>query len=126
MCEMTTIKTAYGINQVAAHKKDCVANVIDAARSSDIISKIVLFGSTTRKDCKKQSDIDLAVFGESTRAKMLRSKQYKDFLTKIRHFNKIQSYDILYFESEKYQGIQTAIREEIDKGIVLYDKEALI
>ena len=126
MCEMTNIKTAYGVNQVASHKKDCVSNIINSAHSNDIISKIVLFGSVTRKDCRIQSDIDLAIFGTYSRSKMLKSKQYREFLAKIRHFNKKQSYDILYFESEQYPKVQSSIREEIDKGIVLYDREVVL
>ena len=111
---------------MAAQKKDCVINIIDAAQDHEDISQIVLFGSATTNKCKKDSDIDLVVIGDISKTKMLKSRGYKEFLRKVRHFNKNQSYDIFYFDKKQYEKMSGNIKDEINKGITLFSRESTI
>ena len=126
MCELSRIKTANGMQMVAAQKKDCVINIIDVAQDQEDISQIVLFGSAATNKCRKDSDIDLVIVGDISKTKMLRSKAYKEFLRKVRHFNKNQSYDIFYFDKKQYDNMSGIIKDEINKGITLFNREAVV
>ena len=124
MCRMAELKTANGTALVAAHKADCVSNIVSLAKNTADVSRIILFGSATGNRCRKNSDIDIAVLGRTSKAKMLKSKAYKEFVRDIRHFNKIQNYDILYFSRSQFDKMLGGIKDEINNGVVIYDREA--
>lgn len=123
MCKMASIKTVYGIRQVAEHKSACISNIIEAAGKQTPIFRIVLFGSATGGACREDSDIDIALFGYEPKGAMLKSAQYKAFLRDIRHFDKTQSYDVLYFNVGQYSQMKGEFKDAIENGVVLYEKE---
>ena len=119
MCQVKTTTIGSQTLRIADIKEKYISNVIDAANQCDIIDRIVLFGSATGGECKEESDIDLAIFGNQTEYKALRSKKYSDFTTKLYSFDDAgQSYDLLYFTSGKnYKGL---IMSEIENGELIY------
>lgn len=122
MCRVIETKIGDRAIRVADIKAKYMINIADAARECDYIDKIVLFGSSTSSRCQENSDIDLAIFGNVSRTKCLTSKKYERFLTKVFSFDDFkQAYDILYFKSG--QNNSSAILEDIQKGVVLYDNQ---
>ena len=122
MCRVIETKVGNRAVRVADIKAKYMNNIADAARECDYIDKIVLFGSSTSSKCHEKSDIELALFGNVSRAKCLTSKKYERFLTKIFSFDDFkQAYDILYFKNG--QKNNCAILEDIQKGVVLYDNQ---
>ena len=115
MCQVKTTTIGSQTFRIADIKEKYINNVIDAANQCDIIDRIVLFGSATGGECKEESDIDLAIFGNQTEYKALRSKKYSEFTTRIYSFDDSgQSYDLLYYTSGKnYKGL---IMSEIENG----------
>lgn len=72
--------------------------------------------------CTEESDIDIAVFGNQSKGKVLTSKQFMKFADELAEFDDfLQSYDILYFKTGKEDN--SAIMAEINKGEVLYVRE---
>ena len=122
MCKMASIKTAYGTRQVAEHKSACISNIMDAARKQKPIFRVVLFGSATSEACREDSDIDIALFGSASKGAMLKSAQYKTFLRDIRHFDKAQNYDMLYFNADQYDQMQGGFKDAIENGVILYER----
>ena len=121
MCRVKTTTIQDKTFKVAEIKEKYIRNVIDAAGQCDLIDKIVLFGSCTGSKCKIESDIDLAIFGNQTEYKALRSKKYSEFTTRIYSFDDSgQSYDLLYYTSGKnYKGL---IMSEIENGELIYTR----
>lgn len=93
MCTLADIQT-YNNNtaKVADVKKDYILNIIAACNSCTAIKKVVLFGSSTSENCKQSSDIDIAVFGNKTKAQIFKSKSYRNFINKICSFGYLQDY----------------------------------
>ena len=125
MCQMTNFKTSHGTYRVAKHKSRCLANIVSLANNQDFISRVILFGSATTNKCGKESDIDIAVFGDVSKNKMLKSKKYKALLSDIRNFDKEQSYDVLYFAQSDYNRMSGGIKESIEQGLVLFQREVI-
>ena len=124
MCNMTIINT-YNNNQikVADIKKAYILNIIDACKHCSSIKKVVLFGSSLEERCNQLSDIDIAVFGDRSKAKMFRLKSYHKFVDEVIKFggvNDLQDYDILYFEDGK--AGDAAILRDIAQGADLYER----
>lgn len=121
MCTLADIQT-YNNNtaKVADIKKDYILNIIAACNSCTAIKKVVLFGSSTSENCKQSSDIDIAVFGNKTKAQIFKSKSYRNFINKICSFGHLQDYDILYFQTNKQDD--TAILSDIANGITLFER----
>lgn len=107
-------------NYVADMKHKYIVNIADQAKQCSNISRIVLFGSALETRCTDKSDIDIAVFGEESKAKYLRSKEFKDFQRRLFTFGDSfhQNYDILYFCNS--QTTNDAIMGDIDKGAEIY------
>lgn len=121
MCKLTTITNSKNetIN-VADIKKDYILNIIKACHLCDKIQKVILFGSSIEEKCKKESDIDVAVFGNDSKAKMFKSKKYRAFVNSVCSFGDLQDYDILYFDNRKIQNY--GIMQDISKGALLYER----
>ncbi len=122
---MCTVSNATILNRtfkVADIKKEYVRNVIDAASKCDLIDRIILFGSSLETRCTQDSDIDLAIFGNQSEYKALRSKKYDAFTSQIFSYDDSgQSYDLLYFVSGKrYRGM---IMDNIENGELIYERQ---
>ncbi len=119
MCKVVKMKIGDRSIRVADIKKKYIRNIVDAASQCDLIDRIVLFGSSVRDSCKEGSDIDLAIFGNQTEYRALRSKKYDRFTSQIYSFDDSgQSYDLLYFVSGKqYRGL---IMDDIENGELIY------
>ncbi len=122
MCKVNTVTIGNRNFKVADLKEKYMANIIDAARKCDYITKVVLFGSSTNESCKDSSDIDLAVFGTGTPSKVLESKKYEKFARQLYSFDDHkQAYDILYFREGT--GNDSPIMIDIENGEVLYERQ---
>ncbi len=95
MCSLIKLENG---GYVADIKQKYIANIAAAAKDSQNINRIVLFGSATQTRCTDASDIDIAVFGSKKSSEYLRSKEFKEFQRKLFSFDDFtQDYDILYF-----------------------------
>ena len=72
------------------------------------------------KNILTEHNIDIAVFGDKTKSRMLKSKDYRAFVDAVCGFELAQDYDILYFGSDKLST--SAIMKDISQGIVLYER----
>lgn len=124
MCNMTVINIHDNKEiKVADIKKEYILNIIDACKHCSNIKRVVLFGSSLENRCNQLSDIDIAVFGDKSKAKMFRLKSYHKFVEAICQFGGVhdmQDYDILYFEDGKADD--AAILQDIAQGAVLYER----
>lgn len=123
MCNLTTIDVNNKKIMVADIKKDYILNIIQSIKLCDAIKRVVLFGSSTGNNCREQSDIDIAVFGDKTKAQMFKSKDYRAFVDAVCGFGDLQDYDILYFGREA--KFTSAIMNDIADGVVLYERDQL-
>ena len=121
MCKVIKMQVRGKFFKVANIKQECVENIIDAASKCDLIDKIILFGSSITNKCKKDSDVDIAVYGSKTKAQCLSSKTYREFTRKLYQFDDFsQSYDIIYFQSNK--NYTSKIVDDIENGELIYVK----
>ena len=72
---------------------------MEAARECSKIEEVILFGSSLEERCNEQSDIDIAVISNVTRAKLFHNKAYHEFIRKIYLYKIGQDYDVLQFNS---------------------------
>ena len=81
------------------------------------ISKVILFGSRSRKDYKNNSDIDLAVIFNNED-----NDNYIKLFTKLEELNTLYKFDVIDF----YKITNNKLKEEILKdGICIYEKNNL-
>ena len=120
MCKIVNFNIGGRIICAADIKKSYIKNIAEKASGCDLIEKVVLFGSATNENCTEDSDIDIAVFGGQSEARVLRSKSYKNFVRELFKYDYSQDYDILYFDSSK--DYNTLILNDISNGQILYEK----
>lgn len=123
MCKLTALKTDVDSQiQVADMKKPIIEKIIMIANICKEIDYIILFGSSLEDKCTEQSDIDLAIISNITRAKFLRSNSYSKFTTALYKIDEEQTYDILQFNSmEDLKKKKSPIcREIMNKGKIIY------
>ncbi len=119
MCKLVDLKLDIGTIKVADIKKDAIINVVQNASICKTISKIVLFGSSTKDTCTEESDIDLAIFGDQSKNRCLTSAEYKRFTSALYRFDDFsQSYDLLYFQNGKDHN--DYIMRDIKQGKIVY------
>ncbi len=95
-----------------------IQNVSKQAEKCKNISRIMLFGSSIEERCTNRSDIDIAVFGQMSKAKYLGSSEFKKFQDQVFLYDLNQDYDILYFcEGQDYSD---QIMEDINRGTEIY------
>ena len=122
MCKVVDVKIRNRNVRVADIKSKYLDNIVSSAEECKYIDKVVLFGSSIEDRCTEESDIDIAVFGNQSKGKVLTSKQFMKFADELAEFDDfLQSYDILYFKTGKEDN--SAIMAEINKGEVLYVRE---
>lgn len=122
MCELKKLNNSI---LVADIKYDFIVNIINQASKCEGIDRIVLFGSSAGKNCKDESDIDIAVFGNQSKNSYLKSKEFKEFHRSLFMFDseKGQGYDILYFVSDN--EYDDDIIADIEKGSTIYRRQAV-
>ena len=119
MCNLVKVQIDGKDIVLADIKKDCIHNIVDAAKKCKYINRIILFGSALEDRCTEESDVDIAVFGSLSKNKCLSTKEYKDFTRQLYSFDDFnQTYDILYFKNDSKDD--SFIRREIEKGAVIY------
>lgn len=122
MCKLVSLKANENEIMVADIKKSAIENIINSASLCDSITKIVLFGSCIEERCKKDSDIDIAVFGKKPKNKCLSSASYRKFMSALNKFNDFsESYDVLYFQDGKSNN--DYIMNDISRGALIYANE---
>ena len=124
MCKLVEIENSEkNMVRVAEIKKDCILNVIHSCELCPDIHSVVLFGSGVREDCSVPSDVDIAVFGDKSKAKMFKSSSYRKFVNSVCSCGELQDYDILYFDRTKVTD--SLILDNIAQGVVLYKRAQL-
>ena len=119
MCKLIDLQLSDRVVRVADIKAEYIKNIVDSVKLCDYIEKVVLFGSSIDERCTEEPDIDIAVFGNVSEYRCLRSKKYKDFSEAIYKYNGFeQTYDILYFESNRVYNDN--IMKDIEHGEVIY------
>jgi len=122
MCKLVSLNTDENGIMVADIKKSAIENIINSASLCDAITKIVLFGSCIEERCSKESDIDIAVFGNKPKNKCLSSVSYRKFISALNKFNDFsESYDVLYFQDGKTNN--ESIMNDISRGALIYANE---
>ncbi|MBE5860632.1 MAG: nucleotidyltransferase domain-containing protein [Butyrivibrio sp.] len=122
MCKVVDVTIRNRNVRIADIKRKYLDNIVASAEECKYIDKVVLFGSSIEDRCTEESDIDIAVFGNQSKGKVLTSKQFMKFADELAEFDDfLQSYDILYFKTGKEDN--SAIMAEINKGEVLYVRE---
>lgn len=118
MCRMVPNKNGRNVADIKLRHIDNISAQAEKCRN---ITRIVLFGSSLEARCTNRSDIDIAVFGNQTKAKYLQSKEFKEFHRQLFLFDMDQDYDILYFTDGKTNTDQ--IMNDIAEGIEIYRRE---
>lgn len=118
MCRMASFE---GDKKVADIKLRHIQNIAEQASTANNINRIVLFGSATEERCTERSDIDIAVFGDLSKAAYLRSKEFKQFQDRVFLFDMDQDYDILYFSENKNN--RDLILQNIYMGTEIYRRD---
>lgn len=122
MCKLVSLNTSENGIMVADIKKSAIENIVNSASLCDSITRIVLFGSCIEERCSKDSDIDIAVFGNKPKNKCLSSASYRKFISAINKFNGFsESYDVLYFQDGKANN--DFIMNDISRGALIYANE---
>ena len=119
MCRMVQYKNGRDVAEIKYHH---IENITRLAKNCKNISRIVLFGSSLEHRCTDRSDIDIAVFGDQTKGKYLKSKEFKDFQRQIFLYDMNQDYDILYFTDGKKGN--DLIMQDISAGLEIYMRES--
>ena len=110
--------------RVAEIKYDYIVNIIKQAQKCKNISKIILFGSSIEERCNKNSDIDIAVFGDKKPYIYLKSAEFRCFNDNVFAFNDFdgQDYDILYFVDNTNDDSE--LMKNIKQGAEIYRRAA--
>ncbi len=122
MCRLVDVALPDRVVRVADVKRKYVPVIYEAAKNCPIIERVVLFGSATEERCRKESDMDLAVFGNLPKAKGLTSPEYDRFVFSIVDYDSEQDYDLLYFPPKKKRDER--IQKDIGEGVVLYERKS--
>ena len=121
MCKLKKLANGQSVAEI---KYAFINNIIEQAAKCNNISRIMLFGSALEERCSDKSDIDIAVFGEQSKNKYLKSKEFKDFQRSLFLFGDAfsQDYDILYFRD----GVEymDAIIDDINNGAEIYRRKS--
>ena len=125
MCKLVQIQSNTGEEVLVADiKADTIKKIIMIAQNCNKIDYIYVFGSSVEERCKEQSDIDLAIISNVTRAKLFQSKEYDEFLDTLYDIDIEQDYDILQFNS--VEALKTrkdfVCMDILNKGKMIYKR----
>ncbi|MCD7883535.1 MAG: nucleotidyltransferase domain-containing protein [Lachnospiraceae bacterium] len=99
------------LSRINTIKRSEVEKTIQIAQMSDVIRRLIIFGSAVTDDCREESDVDICLdVSCSTRDKRL--------FRPVCDFNKACNYDCDIFF---YHKLGNKLKREIDsKGVVVY------
>lgn len=106
---------------VADIKLKQIDNIVEQAKKTKHICKIMLFGSSIETCCKKDSDIDIAVFGDKNKSAYIDSKEFRDFKKGLFQYDWNQDYDVLYFKNAK--DYRDNIMSDINHGVEIFRRD---
>lgn len=79
------------------------------------VQKVLIFGSRARRDNKKTSDVDLAVFSED-----ISDREFNLLVDEINEIDTALSFDVVHFEKLKKDSLKENI---IKDGILIYERK---
>lgn len=120
MCKLALLDKG---KYVAEIKLNHIRNITEQAMKARNIERIILFGSSIEERCTKESDIDIAVFGEKNKGNYIDSKEFNAFKSALFKFDWDQDYDVIYFSLNSKN--QAAIMNDINKGVEIYRRSAV-
>lgn len=75
------------------------------------IERVILFGSRARKENKKSSDIDLAIYGVD--------EEKVKIINRIDEINTLYSFDIIFVDNETSDKLLQQIKKD---GVIIYER----
>lgn len=120
MCNLVKVKTNYGKDVLVADiKKDFIEQVIVAAGKCPSIDKIIIFGSASRKNCREDSDVDIAVFTSLSRDEWFSLEDVSVFKHHLFGFSD-QEFDLIYRNSADDRDY--LLNKNIHEGVMVYER----
>lgn len=102
------------LNKINIKKESMVSEICKLATSSDIVKRIIIFGSAITDECTEDSDLDICVDTDCKDKDMRLYGLYCE-ISKISDYN----CDIL-----TYKKLGSVLKDEVDKnGIIVYEIE---
>ena len=118
MCNLVEFKDN---KYVADIKLNYIKNIVFQAEKCSKIKYIILFGSALEERCTIDSDIDIAIFGNELRSKILDSKSFHDFEKSVFEYDWNQDYDILYYKDGSKNVSE--LMQNIKLGLEIYRRK---
>ena len=89
-----------------------VKSLDEIFNSFESIECVILFGSRARKENKKSSDIDLAIYGVD--------EEKVKIINRIDEINTLYSFDIIFVDNETSDKLLQQIKKD---GVIIYNRE---
>lgn len=89
-----------------------VKSLDEIFNSFESIERVILFGSRARKENKKSSDIDLAIYGVD--------EEKVKIINRIDEINTLYSFDIIFVDNETSDKLLQQIKKD---GVIIYNRE---
>jgi hypothetical protein len=109
------------LDKINLLKRDLVMDILYSIKDYSFIDKIIIFGSSIRDDCRKDSDLDIAIkwseecFDEDYVLKSFTLPVYEIISMKTKGNN-----DVIPI------GYEGNLKEDIEKGVIVYNNETNI
>lgn len=88
-----------------------VKSLDEIFNSFESIERVILFGSRARKENKKSSDIDLAIYGVD--------EEKVKIINRIDEINTLYSFDIIFVDNETSDKLVQQIKKD---GVIIYER----
>lgn len=88
-----------------------VKSLNEIFNSFESIERVILFGSRARKENKKSSDIDLAIYGVD--------EEKVKIINRIDEINTLYSFDIIFVDNETSDKLLQQIKKD---GVIIYER----
>ncbi len=88
-----------------------VKSLDEIFNSFESIERVILFGSRARKENKKSSDIDLAIYGVD--------EEKVKIINRIDEINTLYSFDIIFVDNETSDKLLQQIKKD---GVIIYER----
>lgn len=89
-----------------------VKSLDEIFNSFESIERVILFGLRARKENKKSSDIDLAIYGVD--------EEKVKIINRINEINTLYSFDIIFVDNETSDKLLQQIKKD---GVIIYNRE---